>query len=153
MEHLACTICDEMGKRRDAAKRRRGGMTSTPTAATHEVAAVAPATLRYPEIRGLRFSPERRMYLDRDREAARTIARLRTQELLGLNRPAPFCRRPKVRKEGEEWIWGGACVDEGAALAPLYIGAVELVHARCSFSHDDQCKHADALSLHVAKCN
>lgn len=85
-------VQEEMDKRRDAAKRRRGGMTSAPTAATHDVDAVAPATLRYPEIRGLRFSPERRMYLDRDREAARTIARLRTQELLGLNRPAPFCR-------------------------------------------------------------
>ena len=45
---------------------------------------------RYPEIRGLRFSPERRIYLDRDREAAVTIARLRTVEMLGRLRPAPF---------------------------------------------------------------
>ena len=45
---------------------------------------------RYPEIRGLRFSPERRIYLDRDREAAITIARLRTVEMLGKLRPAPF---------------------------------------------------------------
>jgi hypothetical protein len=47
--------------------------------------------LRYPEIRGLRFSPEKRIYLDRDREAASTIARLRTIELLGRQRPTPFC--------------------------------------------------------------
>ena len=46
--------------------------------------------VRYPEIRGLRFSPERRIYLDRDREAAVTIARLRTVEMLGRLRPAPF---------------------------------------------------------------
>lgn len=82
----------EVDRLRNAAKRRRGGMTCAPKAATHEAEFVVPVTLRYPEIRGLRFSPERRMYLDRDREAARTIARLRTQELLGLDRPAPFCR-------------------------------------------------------------
>ena len=45
---------------------------------------------RYPEIRGLRVSPERRIYLDRDQEAAVTIARLRTVEMLGRLRPAPF---------------------------------------------------------------
>lgn len=83
----------EVGKLRETNRRRRGGLTAAPTAAAAYVPAVAPASmLRYPEVRGLRFSPERRMYLDRDREAARTIARLRTQELLGLDRPAPFCR-------------------------------------------------------------
>ena len=52
---------------------------------------------RYPEVRGLRFCPEKRLYLDRDRESAITIARLRTQALLGRKRPAPFhrsCRTP-----------------------------------------------------------
>ena len=47
---------------------------------------------RYPEVRGLRFCPERRLYLDRDRESAVAIARLRTLELLGKPRPAPFVK-------------------------------------------------------------
>ena len=51
---------------------------------------------RYPEIRGLRFSPERRIYLDRDREAAVTIARLRTVDMLGRLRPAPFHKSFKL---------------------------------------------------------
>ncbi len=47
---------------------------------------------RYPEVRGLRFSPESSMYFDRDRSAALTIARLRCMELRGLGRPLPFDR-------------------------------------------------------------
>jgi len=47
---------------------------------------------RYPEVRGLRFCPERRLYLDRDRESAVAIARLRTLELQGKPRPAPFVK-------------------------------------------------------------
>lgn len=47
---------------------------------------------RYPEVRGLRFSTKTRSYLDRDLHAARTIGRLRTLELTGRPRPAPFCR-------------------------------------------------------------
>jgi hypothetical protein len=52
--------------------------------------------LRYPEVRGLRFSPEDGMYLDRDREAALTIARLCCLDTLGLPRPYPFDRRYKI---------------------------------------------------------
>ena len=48
---------------------------------------------RYPEVRGLRFCPESCMYLDRDRESALTIARLRCMELKGLPRPFPFDAR------------------------------------------------------------
>lgn len=50
-------------------------------------------TQRYPEVRGLRFCPERRKFVGRDVEAAITIGRLRMFELLnpGL-RPKPFCR-------------------------------------------------------------
>jgi hypothetical protein len=47
---------------------------------------------RYPEVRGLRFSPETNMYFDRDRSAALTIARLRCMESQGLGRPLPFTR-------------------------------------------------------------
>jgi len=54
------------------------------------------ALLRYLEMRGLRFCPERRLYLDRDREAARTIARLCATALLGLPRPAVFHRSFKL---------------------------------------------------------
>ena len=43
-------------------------------------------------VRGLRFCPERRLFLNRDREAAVCIARLRTVELQGRGRPSPFCR-------------------------------------------------------------
>jgi hypothetical protein len=50
------------------------------------------STQRYPEVRGLRFSPESSMYFDRDRSAALTIARLRCMELKGLGRPLPFDR-------------------------------------------------------------
>ncbi len=44
----------------------------------------------------LRFCPERRLYLDRDREAARTIARLCRTEMLGLPRPAVFSKSFKL---------------------------------------------------------
>ena len=47
---------------------------------------------RYPEVRGLRFSPETSTYSDRDRSSALTIARLHCMELLGQGRPLPFCR-------------------------------------------------------------
>jgi hypothetical protein len=50
--------------------------------------------LRYPEVRGLRFCPERRIFLDRDVDAACTIARLRVFELRGLPRPVAFTKRP-----------------------------------------------------------
>lgn len=56
----------------------------------------SPQPLRFPEVRGLRFDPERRMYLDRDRTAAEAIARLRVCELRGWGRPTPFCR-PRSR--------------------------------------------------------
>jgi hypothetical protein len=84
-EHL------EVGRQK---ARRRRGATEIGLEVEHtnkEVEGHTDRTLRYPEIRGLRFSPERRIYLDRDREAASTIARLRTIELLGRPRPTPFC--------------------------------------------------------------
>ncbi len=76
---------------RDKDKRRRGGTTP---------AALRPETdrnkttlqFRFPEIRGLCFCPRRHMFVARDADAASTIARLRTQELLGRPRPAPFVR-------------------------------------------------------------
>jgi hypothetical protein len=53
--------------------------------------------LRYPVVRGLRFCPERRMFLARDVEAATAIARLRLLELSGRSRPRPFMRRASIR--------------------------------------------------------
>lgn len=47
---------------------------------------------RYPEVRGLRFCQEIRMFVDRDVAAAGTIARLRVQSLNGNARPRPFSR-------------------------------------------------------------
>ncbi len=75
-----------------AAARRRGGRWVGLSADNVGPAAAGAWMGRYPEVRGLRFSQERRKFLDRDREAARTIGRLRTLELRGLPRPAPFCR-------------------------------------------------------------
>jgi hypothetical protein len=48
--------------------------------------------VRFPEVGGLRFCPERRLFLNRDLEAACTIARLRVLELTGKARPLPFWR-------------------------------------------------------------
>jgi len=56
--------------------------------------------VRWPEVRGLRFDPELRVYLDRDRTAAETIGRLRVYELRGWGRPEPFCRRVRTKKNG-----------------------------------------------------
>jgi hypothetical protein len=72
-------------KKRIQGKHRRGGddITSMPAPTANKI-------LRYPEVRGLRFSPEQRKHLDRDRQAALTIARLRCMELRGLGRPSAF---------------------------------------------------------------
>ena len=85
-------VSSKLAQMAAAAARRRGARTDAPHYPVPVVHPPPQQRLRYPEVRGLRFSPERRMYLDRDREAARTIARLRTQELLGRARPSPFCR-------------------------------------------------------------
>jgi hypothetical protein len=58
--------------------------------------------LRYPEVRGLRFCPERRIFLDRDRAASLTIARLRCQEKLSLRRPLAFCTTRAQHAEENE---------------------------------------------------
>jgi hypothetical protein len=46
--------------------------------------------IRYPEVRGLRFVPETRKYLDRDVAAAMSIARLQVLHLSGVARPVAF---------------------------------------------------------------
>jgi hypothetical protein len=53
---------------------------------------------RYSEVRGLRFCQERRMYLSRDAASAEAIAKLRTIELQGKARPAPFHRSYKTHR-------------------------------------------------------
>ena len=53
-------------------------------------------TIRWPEVRGLRFNQKDSMYHDRDREAALTIARLCCMEMKGLPRPYPFDMRYKL---------------------------------------------------------
>ena len=52
--------------------------------------------LRYPEVRGLRFSKESSMYHDRDRESALTIARLCCMAMRNLPVPFPFDGRYKM---------------------------------------------------------
>ena len=66
-------------------KHRRGGLATS-------LFDVNKSIKRYPEVRGLRFSPETSTYSDRDRSYALTIARLHCMELLGLGRPLPFSR-------------------------------------------------------------
>jgi hypothetical protein len=66
-------------------KHRRGGLATS-------LVDFNPSIERYPEVRGLRFSPEISIYSDRDRSSALTIARLHCMELMGLGRPRPFSR-------------------------------------------------------------
>jgi hypothetical protein len=72
------------------AKRRRGGKDPPPQYGPQEDPA---RPIRCPDVRGLRFCPERRKLIDRDLDAALTIARLYVLELLGRPRPRAFCRR------------------------------------------------------------
>jgi hypothetical protein len=81
-------------EQRKALKLRRGGLPFEASGAKEEK--TDKDVERYPEVRGLRFCTERRLYLDRDRESAVAIARLRTLELLGKLRPAPFHRSFKI---------------------------------------------------------
>lgn len=69
---------------------RRGWNLEEEDGSSGSAAGNIPKKIRYPEVRGLRFCPERRIFLDRDRESAVAIARLRTLELQGQKRPAPF---------------------------------------------------------------
>jgi hypothetical protein len=73
---------------------------------------------KYPEVRGLRFCPETRMYLDRDRESAVAIARLRTLELMGKARPAPFHRSTKATKRT-------ICIEEAVEVQELEAGETQ----------------------------
>ena len=83
-------------RKRCQGKHRRGGGSVTVKSYFQDTEEQGkPTKLRYPEVRGLRFSKEDGMYLDRDREAAMTIGRLRCMELMGLPRPYPFDPRYK----------------------------------------------------------
>lgn len=105
-EHLAAR------QKRKAADRRRGvpGDGSS-SGDTWKKKNTRKGPLRFQEVRGLRFDPETRMYLDRDRTAAETIGRLRVCELRGWPRPAPF-RRPQPTAES------AALDDQGGTERP-----------------------------------
>ena len=87
--------CDHLGvrlynKRKGAQeKHRRGGFATSLVDSQKSIE-------RYPEVRGLRFSPETCIYSDRDRSSALTIARLHCMELMGLGRPLPFAHSSSV---------------------------------------------------------
>jgi hypothetical protein len=57
-------------------KKRRGGQREADVAGAGQPPQGAAAVARYPEVRGLRFVPETRMYLDRDKSSALAIGRL-----------------------------------------------------------------------------
>ena len=78
-------------------KVKRGGSTS-PSTSIHPASRSQYAVKEdwkesmFTEVRGLRFCPETRMYIDRDVDSAIAIGRLRTVDLLGRARPTPFTR-------------------------------------------------------------
>jgi hypothetical protein len=81
----------ETGKRKTAVYRKRDGVGVRAGAVTDSATVAARRDNGSPiEVRGLRFSPERRLFLNRDAHAAVTIARLHVMELCGLGRPRPF---------------------------------------------------------------
>uniref|UniRef100_A0A6U0YE61 Uncharacterized protein n=1 Tax=Polytomella parva TaxID=51329 RepID=A0A6U0YE61_9CHLO len=47
--------------------------------------------LRYPEVRGLQFCPEKKKFVSRDKASAGAIARLAVMQLNGWTRPAARC--------------------------------------------------------------
>ena len=51
--------------------------------------------IRYPEVRGLRFSQDDSMFCDRDCKSGLTIGKLLVMEMLGNPRPYTFDRRYK----------------------------------------------------------
>jgi len=83
----------ETGERKTSVYRKRDGVGVRAGAVTDRETAAARRENGAPiEVRGLRFSPERRLFLNRDAHAAVTIARLHVMELCGLGRPRPFAR-------------------------------------------------------------
>ena len=88
-------FADHRLRERQKAKARRGGTSDgnrerEPHAGQRDNKKIEDYT--FTEVRGLRFCTETRKYVDRDLSSAITIGRLRVMELLGLARPAPFCR-------------------------------------------------------------
>ena len=81
-------------------KHRKSGTAVVAADESDNSEAARKGPVRWPEVRGLRFDPELRMYLDRDRTAAETIGRLWVYELRGWGRPEPFCRRVRTKKDG-----------------------------------------------------
>ena len=108
LHHTSCrkTPCVKAGgeaalnayneRKRAQTLHRKGGGSVTINSFFQEEGQKEIPKIRYPEVRGLRFSKEDGMYHDRDREAAMTIGRLRCMELLGLPRPYPFDPRYKL---------------------------------------------------------
>ena len=78
-------------------KKRRGASIVTASSTVDEVEKKKKKDYRqrYPEVRGLRYLPSKRIYVGRDYEAAQTIARLSAyRQLKGVGKvPAPFCRK------------------------------------------------------------
>lgn len=73
-------------------KKRRGSFLSDKELLSNKKETKKEKKPRFLEVRGLRGG----MYLDRDREAALTIARLHCMEILGLPRPLPFSRASRA---------------------------------------------------------
>jgi hypothetical protein len=92
-EHRTTVFDWETGKRNTEVYRKRDGVGVSAGAVTvSETAAARRANGKPMVVRGLRFSPERRLFLNRDAHSAVTIARLHVMELYGLGRPRPFAR-------------------------------------------------------------
>jgi hypothetical protein len=79
-------------------KARRKGQDVSKVKVLHAEEKETMGSRNYPEVRGLRFSTKRRIYVGRDLSAAMTIARLRTLEMTGKKRPSLFCRVKQSQK-------------------------------------------------------
>jgi hypothetical protein len=87
----------------------------------------------YPEVRGLRFSTRRRIYVGRDLSAAMTIAILRTLEMTGKKRPSLFCRVKQSQKTnsvlvGEMRKQNGVPITQLKALYILRVCGIKEFH-------------------------
>jgi hypothetical protein len=82
--------------------KRRGGQQSKVNKEGHKEGNKEEKKMQYPEVRGLRFCPKCRSYLDRDVASARTIGVLEVMKMLTNSRPSCFCRPLKDKNNSKE---------------------------------------------------
>ena len=95
----------------DRKKKRHGGRTKVapPVEKEEPSKETQGYRQRYPEVRGLRYLPSKRIYVGRDFAAAKTIARLSAyRQIKGVAKiPAPFCKKRRLLEVVESDIEEG----------------------------------------------